>query len=96
MGDSEGKSFDRLPEDSYLLLTVLHGTAGTIQLKGRSEGTVGDLRKDVHKRCGMPTKDQRFTMEGLPLPWEVDLSCVGEGTTLEVTSRKKEEETLAF
>ena len=41
---------------------------------------MGDLRKEVSKWCGVPTEDQRFTMEGLPLPWEVDLSCVGEGT----------------
>ena len=35
-------------------------------------------------------------MEGVPLPWEVDLSCVREGITLEVASRKEEERKLAF
>ena len=79
----------------YLLLTVSHGLTGTMQLKARSDSTVGDLRREVSKWCGVPMEDQQFSMEGLPLPWEIELSCVGEGTTLEVASRK-EEETLAF
>ena len=96
MGDSEGRSLDGLPSDNpYLNLTVSHGSTGTMQLKARSDGTVGDLKKEVSKWCGVPPDDQRFSMEGLPLPWEIELSCVGEGTTLEVASREKEEETLA-
>ena len=63
-----------------------------MQVKGRSVGTVEDLRKDVHKWCGVPTEDQRFHKEGLPLLWEVNLNCAGEGTTLEVTSSRKVEE----
>ena len=83
-------------DNPYLLLIVLHGSTGTIQLKGQSDGTVGDLRKEVSKWCGVPTEDQRFTVEGLPLPWEVDLSCVGKETTLKVASRKDEDKKLAF
>ena len=59
VGDSKGRSMDGLPVDnSYLLLTVLHGSTGTMQLKARSNGTVGDLRKEVSKWCGVPTEDQ--------------------------------------
>ena len=96
-GDGEGRSLDGLSEgNSYLNLTVTHGSAGSTQLKARSDATVGDLKKEVSKWCGVPPEDQRFSMEGLPLPWEIELSCVGEGTTLEVASREKEEETLAY
>ena len=35
-------------------------------------------------------------MEGLPLPWEIELSCVREGTTLQVVSGKEEEPKLVF
>ena len=35
-------------------------------------------------------------MEGQPLPWEIKLSCVGEGSALQVVSGKKEELKLVF
>ena len=35
-------------------------------------------------------------MEGLPLPWEIELSCLGEGTTLQVVNRELEEPKLVF
>ena len=61
--DNEGRS-KGLPTDiSNLLLTVSHGPTGTIQLKGQSDGTVGDLRKEVSKWYGVPPEDQRFIME---------------------------------
>ena len=76
--------------------TVQHGEAGSCRVEAPSNGTVGDLQPDVYNLCGVPPCEQRFLMEGLPLPWEIELSCVGEGTTLQVVSGKEEESKLVF
>ena len=76
--------------------TVQHSEAGSCRVEAPSNGTVGDLRPDVSKWCGVPAREQRFLMEGLPLPWEIELSCVGEGATLQVVDGKEEEPKLMF
>ena len=48
--------------------TVQHGKAGSCRVEAPSNGTVGDLRPDVFNWCGVPPCEQRFLMEGLPLP----------------------------
>ena len=40
--------------------TVQHSEAGSCRVEAPSNGTVGDLRPDVSKWCGVPAREQRF------------------------------------
>ena len=45
---------------------------------------MGNLQHNIYEWCGVPPGEQRILCEGLPLPPDIKLSSVDNGTTLMV------------